>query len=241
MKDSLVLVEMPDLTKFQAKGIRTGTKVRCMKENAENIFVYSKGKKRYGHRYALEDFCRLYEILPEKDATASWRRRMKGVIKALSESGLWPEIRESFEYLLSCGITLEEKREIYDLSFDWREEIPNRDERLQYYSEKYPKIVWRGETGEWMFNTGYLYERSDCHTKSMYFGKWDNARVKEEIKNRLASKSDYSTRHTVNYDVSFEYDAKRNMAWYSEEYKGFANGYYYLALNNSMALFLEKD
>lgn len=43
------------------------------------------------------------------------------------------------------------------------------------------------------------------------------------------------------YDVSFSYDPEKKKAWYSEEYRGCGNGYYYIALNRTHALFVEKD
>ena len=76
----------------------------------------------------------------------------------------------------------------------------------------------------------------------MYFGKYDNARIKEEFKNALQNKTSYSSgRIRVNYDVTLEYDADKNMAWYSEEYKNCGNGHYYLAIGPTTALFCEDD
>ena len=43
------------------------------------------------------------------------------------------------------------------------------------------------------------------------------------------------------YDVSFSYDPKLQHAWYSEEYKNCGNGHYYLALDETHALFYEDD
>ena len=45
----------------------------------------------------------------------------------------------------------------------------------------------------------------------------------------------------VDYDVSFEYNAEKNKAWYSLEYKNCGNGHYYLALNDTHAIFCEDD
>lgn len=242
MKTQETIAKMLSFTRFEATEAGTGKKVRCMKEDAENIFVFAKGKKRYGTRYSVETFCRWYELVPKKDETVAWRRRMKRAVATLSESGLWPDVRKTFEELLSWDITWEEKREIRDLYFDgWSKQIPDRDQKIKMYASKYPKIVYMGSNGEYVFDSEYLYERSDCRTKSMYFGKWDNARIKEEIAKRLTEKKNYSVRETVGYDVSFEYKADANKAWYSEEYRGCGNGHYYLALNNSLALFCEDD
>ena len=167
---------------------------------------------------------------------------MKGVVKTLAESGLWPEVKSRFEDLLAWGVTWEEKHEICDLSFSFaRQNDPDWAKKVAVYAAKYPKIVYKDANGNYVFACEYLYELSDCRTKSMYFGKWDNKRIKDEIKKRLESKTDYTARETVGYDVSFEYKADHNKAWYSEEYRGCGNGHYYLALNNSQALFCEND
>lgn len=235
---------MPNYKKFEAKEVSTGRKVRCMKKEADSVFVYRKGARRYGYWYTVENFCRRYELILEKDETTAWRRRMKNVVKALSESGLWPEIRERFENMLAWGITWEEKREIASLYWDnhWKENIPaEAEEKITGYSKKYPGIVYKNEDGKWYFDTDYLFEMSACITKSMYFGKWNNRQEKDIIAQRLRDKQDYSCSHRVSYDVSFEYKADKNMAWYSEEYRDCGNGHYYLACNNSVALFCEDD
>ena len=75
----------------------------------------------------------------------------------------------------------------------------------------------------------------------MYFGKYTNKDEKLEIKAALNDHRSYSTNAYTSYDVSFEYNADKNMAWYSEEYKGCGNGHYYLALDENTALFCEDD
>ena len=110
------------------------------------------------------------------------------------------------------------------------------------YPEKYPFAFGRDEDGNLFFETDYIHEKSDAKLKTMYFGKHDNHYVKECISNALAEKRRYcSGRYRTSYDVSFEYDPSRNMAWYSEEYKDCGNGYYYIALDANTALFIEKD
>lgn len=75
----------------------------------------------------------------------------------------------------------------------------------------------------------------------MYFGKFDNETEKQTIKEKIQNNENYSTWHRTNYDTSFEYNAEKKMAWYSEEYKNCGNGHYYFALDNSTALFCEND
>lgn len=84
-------------------------------------------------------------------------------------------------------------------------------------------------------------EIHNCITKSMWFGKFYNAIVKEEIADALANDREYYNRVQAGYDVSFQYDPKTKHAWYSEEYRGCGNGHYYIAIDGNMALYVEDD
>jgi hypothetical protein len=76
----------------------------------------------------------------------------------------------------------------------------------------------------------------------MNFGEEQLNQVKlMEIARALHSKQNISISGRTNYDVSFEYNAEKGMAWYSEEYKNCGNGHYYLALNGTHAIFWEDD
>jgi hypothetical protein len=74
----------------------------------------------------------------------------------------------------------------------------------------------------------------------MYFG-WNNTNYKNQIKESLDKKQSISLYQRVKYDVSFEYNSEKGLAWYSEEYKNCGNGHYYLALDENTALFYEDD
>lgn len=74
--------------------------------------------------------------------------------------------------------------------------------------------------------------------------RWDNAKtehIRQNIAEALKNKTSYQCRGSNGYDVSFEYDAEKNKAWYSEEYVGCGNGHYYLALDSTHAIYYEKD
>ena len=82
--------------------------------------------------------------------------------------------------------------------------------------------------------------------KTMIFhrSRWDNAKtehIRQNIAKALKNKTSYQCRGSNGYDVSFEYDAEKNKAWYSEEYVGCGNGHYYLALDSTHAIYYEKD
>ena len=53
---------------------------------------------------------------------------------------------------------------------------------------KYPFMIKADENGKEHIITDYIWELSECTLKSMYFGKWDNAIIKDNIRRALAEK-----------------------------------------------------
>jgi hypothetical protein len=136
-------------------------------------------------------------------------------------------------------MTWEDHEKLKDL---YMENLPckiNKDkEGLAKMEQKYPSVF----NEEHNIISDYIDELSDCRLKSMYFGKFANKEIKNEISCAMNEKRPYSTgRIRANYDVSFVYKPEGKKAWYSEEYKNCGNGYYYIALNATTALFIEKD
>lgn len=86
----------------------------------------------------------------------------------------------------------------------------------------------------------------DGKIKKMTFHKGKNDKfitesILKEINAAMQNKTPYSAKGKNGYDVSFEYDPSLQKAWYSEEYKDCGNGHYYLALNDTHAIFCEDD
>lgn len=177
---------------------------RAMIEEDGTVFVFGKGKRRYGRRYGDSEFIKMFacklSTQSEADEATKWERRVKNVIKKLEASGLWENLKTDFEKMLEGG-------------------YENRHENC-------------GSIG---------WDACDCITKSMYFGKFWNPIKKQTIKECMEKKESVRFSTRVNYDVSFEYDAERNRAWYSEEYRNCGNGHYYLAIDGNTALFYEND
>lgn len=65
----------------------------------------------------------------------------------------------------------------------------------------------------------------------------------EQLKKAIKENRNFSDRWTRYYDCSVEYKVSDNekRAWYSEEYRGCANGYYYILLDDKHIAFKEKD
>lgn len=237
--------KLPICKKFNCIKIDDTNKLRFQKENDNIVFVYAKGMKTRGYRYSLEYFLDNYHLLidsnEEKDK--KWHKRIARAIKCLEKSGLWTDKLIFFKNLYK--MTLADKNALSEIywSDSNRYNMSNNIQTKEYepYIEKYPFVFIKADDGIFELNTNYIWESSNCKLKSMYFGKGQNAFVKKEIIEAVKNKRNYNFNTRVNYDVSFEYDANKNMAWYSEEYKDCGNGHYYLALDENTALFCEDD
>lgn len=238
------LETIPDYGKFVAKDLQ-GKDVRCMKEEGGTIFVYAPRQKRKGWRYTQERFLSFgYSMKPERksDENKLWHRRIERAKKALESSGLWENHLEWLNNL--SKMTWKDKTEINEIywaiPYSEKQNIKSKEDNRKYfgdYVDKYPFIFEdNGNVDTW-----YLWEESDLKLKAMNFGHSTDC-YKRKIAQSISEKKSYSTgRIQVNYDNSFEYNAEKKQAWYSEEYRNCGNGYYYIALDSNIALFVEKD
>lgn len=131
---------------------------------------------------------------------------------------------------ISKTLPFEDFQYINQNNWDYARKDPEINRRVEEILKKYPCL----ENSFFQGGLGF------CQTKSMYFG-WNNKLYKEQIKNRIKSREKFTARARTSYDVSFEYEPDKKMAWYSEEYKDCGNGHYYLAINESTAIFVEDD
>ncbi len=233
-KEILELIKTKELKNFKALNINDQRTYRCYIESDGNIFVYAHNKKRYGWRFDEEHFLIRFAPLLPTDENEQWKKRLKRAVKLCNESGLWSEIAVVWDNLYKY-VTLDEKKKIYDMSWD------NREATIAYCKEHYHFMIKTDKDGKEYLNTDYIWELSRCELKSMYFG-YNNAEEKEQIRKAISEHRQYTIpRIRTNYDVSFSYNPDINRAFYSEEYKDCGNGHYYLALNHSTAVFCEND
>ncbi len=229
--------------------------VRISREDTTG-FHYAKGKQRYGWRYGIDFMLANYTLVPEKtadDVNAAWHKRIARATKAIEGSGLWPDFVEYFHNLALMDyadktaihkaywdtysrfmyIDSPETKDEYDAVFD---------EVYGEYITKYPFIIYTDNNGFRHIDSDYIWEKSEVKLKSMYFGKYRNEDYKQQIKYHIKNHQKFTLpRVRTNYDVSFEYNPEKNMAWYSEEYKDCGNGHYYIALDHNTAMFMEDD
>ena len=231
-----------DKPEYSRDYVRVGDTIRFSKEDYEDgkIFIYAKGRSRYGWRVDKDYFNKYFEVKIGKSEYEKRQARYKKAIKKLEKSGLWENILETLKNLQT--ISENDYNDMKEILY--KSEWKKRTEKLyEEYGDKYPFIFYKSDyDGSLCYHNDYFYGIADCTLKSMYFGKYQNKQYKANIKEALKSKEPYSTgRVRVNYDVSFEYNPEINKAWYSEEYKDCGNGHYYIALDENTALFCEDD
>ena len=216
---------------FEAKVLGTNEKLRCVTYSDTAVFVYNKGSRKYGRAINTDYFLsKATPIIKRKDEGAEWHSRCKSCEQRLAKSGLFPEYREMYHNLQKIPYSEWEQM---------RSELDYNDssDKAKLWIKKYPFLTADGIH----INSNYLSGLAWAKLKTMYFGKYDNARIKAEIKQALKEKRAYYVSRQVNYDVSFNYTPEKNNATYSEEYRGCGNGHYYLALDESAAVYYEDD
>lgn len=244
MNDKEKLQNLRAYEKFTCRPIDSLQRKRAAKEPDGCIFVYGYRKKRYGRRYQnIDDFLSFHTDIKteeDKDKEKLWKRKIINITKRLEKSNLWPELKIIFQNLQTMSWT--DWNQLSELMWS---KIGNSDFRndpeIQPWIQKYPFLFETHNDGTISFNHYYINEMCKGITKPMYFGS-QNRQYKDLIKDHIQNQSPYTIyRIPVGYDVSFEYNAKEQKAWYSEEYRHCGNGHYYIALDHSCALFIETD
>ena len=222
------------------------SRTRCQKMDDGSIFVFSKGKKKWGRTWTPSAFARTFIIIPKTDEGEAWHKRLRRAIACLEKSGLWPEIRDLFQNLLLIAYAdWVEMKNIYWSKHQWvagRRVIKTEEEMDSLwdpYINKYPFAFHKTADGHYEMEWDYITEMAECRLKSMYFGKLWNEGVKKDLAEHISQSKPYSSgRCTAGYDSFVVY--KPEKAWYTEECKT-GGEYNYLALDHSTALFVEKD
>lgn len=209
--------------------------VRLWKTDDGRIAIMNKGRKKWGHELnswdGFENWATL-RLVEHNDIDYYKRfvKRATDALKMLNESGLWKDIKQSIEHFFA--LTESEQRELVnDIMTDSYE---------LFYHEVYK------ENGKYSWVSGYQvfesFVRKTCW-KSIAWRKWERERMSAEVADCIKNGREFSRRWENGYDNSVEI-ANRNgekLAWYSEEYRGCGNGWYYLMFDATHAIFYEKD
>jgi hypothetical protein len=171
-----------------------------------------------------------------------WLKQINKAINILENSGLWVDYLNDLKIAKDIGFEKINKAEkIYWETIEGLGYDENKKTNIEKIKEIDDRLICNNE-GNISPKTNILFYLSRVlKIKKMNFGL-HNARILLEIKNALQDKKYYhSGTCQCRYDVSFEYNPNTNKAWYSEEYKNCGNGHYYLALNDTHAMYYEDD
>lgn len=151
------------------------------------------------------------------------RENLDKVIKYLIGSGFWKPMLRGAQFMMSLS--------------------DNELEDMRHWDNYH--TIWQNRADKGMLWFGY-----DCFlnlftkkVKAMSFPKWDKEYELERISHAILHHENicHSWRHRYDNSYEINFDGDYPKAWYSEEYKGCLNGYYYFLLDKNHVLFSEKD
>ena len=221
-------------------------KLRIFKSSVGTYCYKAPRKQRYGYRLST---LQLQDLLPiesvyTKPVDQIWYDSWIKVRNKLHASELWTEILNDVRIALLVGY--EKVNEAYKQS--WLDDTTltyeqNKADQAKRVAEIDKRLVDMKDGTIAGINTSILwYMTKPAKVKKMRFRTDSfNADILKRIASAMQDKKSCNESGRTNYDVSFEYSAEKNTAWYSEEFKGCGNGHYYLALDASHALFYEDD
>lgn len=159
-----------------------------------------------------------------KAEKSDYDKLMNTVRKAhvfLSKSGFWPCFKADMEFLMNT------EREVLEKVIEG-----DYDAYMNFRKENNLNMC-----GDMFFNLISVGIKTIKYEK--YFRKYQMNNVKKSID----LKSDFRFRWRNGYDNSIEIKNDEGVlkGWYSEEYKGCGNGYYYYMIDEKHVLFCEKD
>lgn len=209
--------------------------VRLWKADDGCIAILDKGKKTWGHVLSswsdhYEDWATLRLVEHnEIDYYKRFVRRATDALKMLNETGLWKDIKETIEHFFELPET-EQRELVNDIITD------------SY--EKFYKQTWGDGKYAWVrcHQVFCTFTNKRCW-KSIAWHKWERERMSAEVTECIKNGTEFCRRWENGYDNTVEIASLNGekLAWYSEEYRGCGNGWYYLMFDATHAIFYEKD
>lgn len=158
--------------------------------------------------------------IDKPDYLLNFRRNVKRIIQYLTASGFWSSRLQSLQFL----------QQLPDHELLTFRTIPYKD--WSSFRDRHHLSL--------SFDEVQCLYGQDC-IKTVRYGT--NLGIKEQVKQAIAEQRDCDLKWRASYDNSIQLEFKdtEKRAWYSEEYCGCANGYYYLLLDDKHVSFLERD
>jgi len=212
-------------------------RLRLFKSRDGDVCFYRKGSKKFGYR--LSSLGNLIDIVPvtsRKTTEQKWITGWKKARARLEKSGLWKELIDEIDIALEVGY--EKMNEAYKKYW----EIQDENEKLSYIRAISEKLITKDSENKDCCKSSLIWHYAKLpKIEKMYFGKYRNDFILENIRKGLEQKKKTSESAEAGYDVSFEYNPEANKAWFSKEFRGCGNGHYYLVLDATHVIFYEDD
>lgn len=208
----------------------------------KDVFIYAKGRRRWGNYLQLGDSYIKSITVPEKRKSKEevWRDSWQTVIDYLEQSGLWENYCALYKLGLDIGLEkIKQAERLY-----WKKWDDGNDETVARVKELDERLIKTNEQGEEFIDTRIVwYMNQDAKVKTIYFGRYNTDKTREELKQAIENKEEYHYSKQVPnyYDCSVSYNPEVNRGWYNEEYRNCGNGHYYVLLDHEHALFVEDD
>ena len=187
---------------------------------------FNKGSRKYGHYFDTTNVVSVEPLDKEQDLLKKARRFTKKVIATLEKSGLWSNFLHDFKIV--AQLDDEQLKKFLNAKWDECEAIA-KELGLYHRQCGVDCLKWTIEKGIKCIN----YNSLSKDTMSQEFAK------------AIAEKQTFNHFWRKGYDNSVSCKVNETddvmCAWYSEEYKGCGNGWYYYAIDEKHAIFGEKD
>jgi hypothetical protein len=206
-----------------------GTKKKVkMWYDARGVCIMNRKSRRYGHLLnATDDYDKWVNLVPfvnqEADIYKRVVRRAKKIEKILDESGLWANIKNMLHTFL-YERNEEEQKAIINVVLDYQKSFDEKD-------AIFDRMIFESLASDKCFKTINWFDYEKEGYESL---------LEERIKN----KEEFKYFWHKGYDNRISIEKDKNgmlLGYYSEEYTGCLNGYYYILLDTKHALFCEKD
>ena len=156
-------------------------------------------------------------------------KRAKKAQEMLTESGLWPNIKEMIDKFLEMGE--DEQRDVF---------LSICEDSYEFYKQTFNGCKYNWCSG--YYQVFESFAKRNCW-KSIAWRKYDRGTMKTEVEDCIKNKKFFYKSWENGYDNSVEVSHKDGVsrAFYSEEYRGCGNGHYYLMFDATHAIFYEDD
>lgn len=188
------------------------------------VCVFNKGSRKRG--VLVDHYYNQWRSIVAIDKTVKSdvvvvRKFLTKTILMLTKSGLWANIKNDFTVL--NNLSNDELSEYIHADYHGRE-LLNSKYGIGYTVDDLLTTARKGVV-------------------SITYNKYERDIVKANFAEAIKNKKEYNHYWEYNYDcrVSCKQAGNTMMAWYSQEYKGCGNGHYYLAIDESHAIFAEND